>query len=75
MEQADVALKDARAEQWCKDASGLTGVSWAYLKIKYQDYMILSKGLSRMPVSHFRDFIKMLGDLRDNKQMGLDLDI
>ena len=70
-EQADVVLKDARAEQWCKDASSLTGVSWAYLKIKYQDYMILSKDLSRVPVSHFRDFIKMLRDITDTKQTDL----
>ena len=37
-EDADVARKDARAEQWCKDVTELTGVQWCYLKIPDKEY-------------------------------------
>ena len=37
-EDTDVARKDARAEQWCKDVTELTGVQWCYLKIPDKDY-------------------------------------
>lgn len=72
-EQADVPLKDARAKQWCEDASSLTGVPWVYLKVKYQDYMTLSKNLSSMSASHFVDFAKKLNDLAASKQMDLNV--
>jgi type III restriction enzyme len=33
MEDIDVALKDRRARKWCRDASGLSGRTWAYYKV------------------------------------------
>lgn len=48
-EQENVPLKDARAEEWCVDASKLTGKHWKYLKVKYPDYMALTSNLSLMP--------------------------
>jgi len=56
-EQEDVPLKDARAERWCEDASRLTKINWKYVKVKYVDYMALSKDLTKMPVNHFVEFI------------------
>lgn len=37
-EDADVARKDARAEQWCADVTQLTGVNWRYLKIPDKEF-------------------------------------
>lgn len=48
-EQPDVPLKDARAGQWCKDASRLTQTPWQYLKVKYTDYMSLTNNLATIP--------------------------
>jgi len=48
-EQENVPLKDARAEEWCVDASKLTGKNWEYLKVKYVDYMSLTSNLSLLP--------------------------
>jgi type III restriction enzyme len=33
LEDVEVSLKDRRARKWCQDASALTGVRWAYLKV------------------------------------------
>lgn len=33
-EDLDVALKDRRARRWCRDATQLTGVDWAYEKVR-----------------------------------------
>ena len=33
-ETIDVELKDKRAEEWCNDASKLTGKKWKYIKVK-----------------------------------------
>ena len=33
-----MARKDARAEQWCADATQLTGVMWRYLKIPDKEF-------------------------------------
>lgn len=35
MEDVEVPLKDARARQWCRDMTALTGVQWAYVKVPY----------------------------------------
>ena len=48
-ELPDVPLKDARAIDWCADASRLTGIPWQYLKISYIDYIALTNNLSQMP--------------------------
>ncbi|MBP8746109.1 MAG: DEAD/DEAH box helicase family protein [Syntrophorhabdus sp.] len=61
-EQADVALKDARAEEWCRDATRLTGTEWKYVKVKHMDYMKMTNNLLSMPTNTFRDFlIKLKG--------------
>jgi type III restriction enzyme len=52
-ELPDVVFKDARAIEWCCDAARLTGTAWQYLKIKYTDYMTLTKNLSLMPSYSF----------------------
>jgi type III restriction enzyme len=33
-EDLEVARKDRRATQWCKDATGLSGQAWQYLKVR-----------------------------------------
>ena len=38
LEDVEVALKDARARQWSRDASALTGVRWDYLKVHDRDF-------------------------------------
>ncbi len=38
LEDIEVALKDARARQWSRDASALTGVQWDYLKVPYETF-------------------------------------
>lgn len=35
IEDVNVARKDARAQQWCADASNLTGTKWSYLKVPF----------------------------------------
>lgn len=59
-EQADVPLKDARAIEWCRDASRLTGTTWKYLKVKYTDYMAMTADLSKWPAPSFGDFLDRL---------------
>jgi len=41
-EDEDVPLKDARADDWCKTATKLTGTEWRYLKVPY-DFFYSSK--------------------------------
>ena len=48
-ELPDVPLKDARAKEWCIDASKLTQIAWQYLKVKYVDYMALTNNLALLP--------------------------
>ncbi len=59
-EQADVPLKDARAVEWCRDASKLTGTVWKYLKVKYADYMAMTANLGKWPAPSFGDFLDRL---------------
>jgi len=59
-EQADVPLKDARASEWCQDASKLTGITWRYLKVRYVDYMAMTADLSRWPAVTFGNFLDKL---------------
>jgi len=35
IEDIEVAQKDARAIQWCRDASEMSGVAWRYVKVGY----------------------------------------
>ncbi len=59
-EQANVPLKDARAVQWCQDASDLTGTTWRYLKVKYADYMAMTTNLGKWPAVSFSEFLEKL---------------
>lgn len=38
LEDLEVARKDERMKQWCKDASKLTGQNWQYLKVLEDDF-------------------------------------
>lgn len=66
-EQADVPLKDARAVEWCRDASKLTGTNWKYLKVKYTDYIAMTADLSKWPSSSFGAFLDRL--TKDEKKV------
>jgi type III restriction enzyme len=35
IEDIEVERKDARATQWCRDASAMTGTAWQYVKVPY----------------------------------------
>jgi len=59
----DVQLKDARAIEWCKDASRLTGLGWYYLKVKYSDYVALTEDLIKQPTRDFETFIHLLREV------------
>jgi len=50
----DVALKDKRAKEWCKDASALTGKKWNFLRL---DQDLFNK--YREHVNLFKDFINI----------------
>jgi type III restriction enzyme len=69
-EQEDVPLKDARAERWCEDATRLTKTTWKYVKIKYLDYMALSKDLNKMPADLFMEFMASLDERNTVRQTG-----
>ena len=62
-EQPDVPLKDARAREWCADATRLTNMPWQYLKVKYTDYIALTNNLSLMP-SYTFETLKIQLDTR-----------
>ncbi|MDP2948393.1 MAG: hypothetical protein Q8P22_02500 [Chloroflexota bacterium] len=36
IEDVEVQRKDARAAQWCLDASAVAGMTWRYLKVPYK---------------------------------------
>lgn len=67
-EHADILLKDARASEWCQDASKLAGIKWQYLKVKYTDYMVLTSNLTKFASGSFKEFFSLL-----NKQKKLSL--
>jgi hypothetical protein len=60
-EQPDVAYKDARATEWCKDASTLTGQKWQYLKVQYGDYVALTNKFTEIPAKRFEELLGKLG--------------
>jgi type III restriction enzyme len=68
-EQENVPLKDARAEEWCADASKLTGIPWKYFKIKYPDYMSLTNNLAFMPTYGFEKMKSQLQLKHSGKHM------
>ncbi len=56
----DVALKDKRAEEWCRDATKLTDREWRYLKVKYADYSAATNSFKNLPAKSFQEFLKTL---------------
>jgi type III restriction enzyme len=48
MESSEVSQKDAAAENWCENASALTGTVWRYRKVP-------QKGFEVLQPSHFTD--------------------
>jgi type III restriction enzyme len=53
MESAEVSQKDAAASNWCENASGLTGVSWRYVKVP-------QKGFEVLQPRHFADLAALV---------------
>ncbi len=45
MEDVNVAHKDRAATLWCENATALTGMTWAYLKVRQADYDSLQPSL------------------------------
>jgi type III restriction enzyme len=41
MESAEVSQKDAAANNWCENASTLTGVAWRYMKVPQKGFEVL----------------------------------
>jgi hypothetical protein len=70
-EQADTPLKDARAEEWCHDASKLTGTKWQYKKVKYTNYMTMTANLSKWPALSFSEFLEKLKNDFEKMQITL----
>ena len=51
----EVKLKDRRAEEWCKDATALTGINWNFMRInqdKFKEY--------RDKLIRFEDLVKVV---------------
>lgn len=70
-EQADVQYKDARAKEWCKDATELTKTKWQYLKVKHSDYISLTDNLSKLPANLFKEFLMKLDTYNSPTQLKL----
>jgi hypothetical protein len=41
MESAEVSQKDSAAENWCENASALTGTVWKYRKVPQKGFEVL----------------------------------
>lgn len=70
-ELPDVPLKDARAKEWCIDASKLTQIAWQYLKVKYADYMALTNNLALLPSYPFETLKAQLEAKSGGEKMAL----
>jgi len=70
-ELPDVPLKDARAKEWCVDASKLTQIAWQYLKVKYVDYMALTNNLALLPSYPFETLKAQLEAKSGGEKMAL----
>lgn len=61
MESAEVSQKDAAAENWCENASVLTGTSWRYRKIPQKGFEVLQPRLfADLEALHFPQKINRL---------------
>ena len=56
-EQADVVLKDARAIEWCKDVSRLTGNDWKYIKIGFDRYRKMTDVFTKYVSNTYDEFL------------------
>ena len=54
LEDLEVARKDERMKQWCKDASKLTGQNWQYLKVLEDDF-------KKYQFADFENIVNFLG--------------
>jgi len=54
LEDLEVARKDERMKQWCKDASKLTGQHWQYLKVLEDDF-------KKYQFADFENIVNFLG--------------
>ena len=54
LEDLEVARKDERMKQWCKDASRASGQSWQYLKVLEDDF-------KRYQFKSFEDIVTFIG--------------
>ncbi|OHA06811.1 MAG: hypothetical protein A3B34_02575 [Candidatus Sungbacteria bacterium RIFCSPLOWO2_01_FULL_54_21] len=54
LEDLEVARKDERIKEWCKDASRITGQRWQYLKVLEDDF-------KRYSFNEFKDVANFLG--------------
>lgn len=70
-EQIDVQLKDERAIEWCNDTTKLTGIKWQYIKIKYNDYVLLTNNLSKFPFNEFNELLSGINSINATLQIEL----
>lgn len=56
-EKEDVALKDKRAEEWCKDVNKLTGSQWNYIKISFDRYRKLTIDFTKFICNDYAEFL------------------
>jgi len=61
----DVALKDRRAQEWCTDATRLTGKDWKYLKVSQVDYDRLTQKMTSLPGESFDELVIKLHLITD----------
>ena len=38
LEDVEVEHKDNRIEQWCKDATGLSGSMWSFIRVNQEEF-------------------------------------
>jgi type III restriction enzyme len=58
-EDEEVPLKDARAEEWCKNVTEITGQQWNYIKVPYVIF-------NSTRYSSFKDLVSTIETSEDN---------
>jgi type III restriction enzyme len=61
-EDKDVPQKDARAEDWCKTVTDLTGVKWSYLKVPDIKYRNLTNNFTKQPCKTLAEILVTFWD-------------
>ena len=59
-EDEEVPLKDARAEEWCKNVTEITGQQWKYIKVPYIIF-------NSTRYSSFKDLVSTIEASEDNR--------